>query len=465
MDSQESRVAKIWSVAADRLMEQNKHLYRQWFRKITPLAVEGATLKLGVSDDFFASIIEDQYDDLILEALAGIGGVSYSYELEPGHEPVLEENIRPAAENEKAQAAAEPVRPRSAEHKNTSAPISLEEHTFENFVVGAENRFGYAAARAVAEAPGKVYNPLFLYGVSGVGKTHLLHAIASTVRRNSDRMVVRSTTCDELLNDFYYNLLDKKNLNTFRSNLRNVDVLLIDDVQMLSGKTQMQVEFFNVFNMLYNQHTQIVLTSDRQPCEIADLDKRLETRFEQGMTAEVCPPEYEARLSILRMMRSETLVQSILDDSLLEFLAANIASNVRRLRGAFIRLASYASFSGKGKLEISQAEELLQSQLAQESSARDISIESIQRTVASHFGVTMTDILSEKRNRGIAEPRMIAMFLCRELTKSSSNEVGSAFGRNHATVLHAEKKVPQLCEANEGVRRAISQIKRQLQRG
>lgn len=163
-------------------------------------------------------------------------------------------------------------------------------------MVGAENRFGYAAARAVAEAPGKVYNPLFLYGVSGVGKTHLLHAIASTVRRNSDRMVVRSTTCDELLNDFYYNLLDKKNLNTFRSNLRNVDVLLIDDVQMLSGKTQMQVEFFNVFNMLYNQHKQIVLTSDRQPCEIADLDKRLETRFEQGMTAEVCPPEYEARL-------------------------------------------------------------------------------------------------------------------------------------------------------------------------
>ena len=158
-------------------------------------------------------------------------------------------------------------------------------------------------------------------------------------------------------------------------------MLLIDDVQMLSGKTQMQVEFFNVFNMLYNQHKQIVLTSDRQPCEIADLDKRLETRFEQGMTAEVCPPEYEARLSILRMMRSETLVQSILDDSLLEFLAANIASNVRRLRGAFIRLASYASFSGKGKLEISQAEELLQSQLAQESSARDISIESIQRTV------------------------------------------------------------------------------------
>jgi len=459
MDSQVSCVAKIWSVAANRLKERNKHLYRQWFRKITPLAVEGATLRLGVSDDFFASIITDQYDDLVLEALTGIDGVNYSYRLESGHEPVPEE--------EPAAIPAKPEKTPAAENRNPgrsgAAKNCLEEHTFENFVVGAENRFGYAAARAVAEAPGKVYNPLFLYGVSGVGKTHLLHAIASTVYRSSDKLTVRSTTCDELLNDFYYNLLDKKNLNTFRSSLRKVDVLLIDDVQMLSGKTQMQVEFFNVFNMLYNQHKQIVLTSDRQPCEISDLDKRLETRFEQGMTAEVCPPEYEARLSILRMMRSETLVQNILDDSLLEFLAANIASNVRRLRGAFIRLASYASFSGRGKLEIGQAEELLQSQLAQESSVRDISIESIQRTVASHFGVTLSDILSERRNRGIAEPRMIAMYLCRELTQSSSNEVGSAFGRNHATVLHAEKKVPLLCDANEGIRRAISQIKRQLQ--
>lgn len=455
MDSQESSAAKIWSVAANRLMEQNKHLYRQWFQKLTPLSLERATLKLGVSDDFFASIIEDQYDDLIRKALSGIDGSDYSYELEPGHEPVLEKNDRPNANSKKTQ----------QEQNEDPSSGSLEEHSFENFVVGAENRFGYAAARAVAEAPDKVYNPLFLYGVSGVGKTHLLHAIASTVRRNFDRMTVRLTTCDELLNEFYYNLLDKKNLNDFRLNLRNVDMLLIDDVQMLSGKTQMQIEFFNVFNMLYNRHKQIVLTSDRPPFEIVELDKRLETRFEQGMTAEICPPEYEARLSILRMMRDATLVQSILDDSLLEFLAANIASNVRRLRGAFIRLASYASFSGTGKLEIDQAKELLQSQLVQESSARDISIASIQRTVASHFGVTMPDILSGKRNRCIAEPRMIAMFLCRELTKSSSSEIGSAFGRNHATVLHAEKKVPQLCETNEDVRRAISQIKRQLQRG
>ncbi|MDR0932571.1 MAG: chromosomal replication initiator protein DnaA [Victivallales bacterium] len=458
MDSRDNSAENIWSVATDRLKTQNTHLYSQWFKKITPLSIEGDTLKLGVSDDFFGSIIEREYDDLVLAALSDIDGIHYNYSLEPGHEPELEKLITPEVKSNTK------VTPKSEiPARETNSQGCLGEHTFENFVVGAENRFGYAAARAVAEAPGKVYNPLFLYGISGVGKTHLLHAIASTVCHNSRKMVVRSTTCDELLNDFYYNLLDKKNLTKFRSNLRDVDVLLIDDVQMLSGKTQMQVEFFNVFNMLYNKHKQIVLTSDRQPCEIEDLDKRLETRFEQGMTAEVCPPEYEARLSILRMMRSETLVQDALDDALLEFLAKNIASNVRRLRGAFIRLASHASFSG-GKLAIEQAEELLQCQLSQECSAKDLSIAQIQQTVATHFGITMADLLGEKRNRGIAEPRMVAMYLSRELTQCSSNDIGSAFRRNHATVLHAEKKVPTLSDTDDSLRRAISQIKRQLQK-
>ncbi len=460
MDSQESCAADIWSIAADRLKEQNEHLYRQWFRKMTPLTLEDGTLKLGVSDDFFASIIEEQYDDLIQGALSGIDGINYRYRLEPGHEPVLDEPVPATAivTSGTAQKKSAPIR------KIINSQSPLGEHTFESFIVDAENGCGYAAARAVADAPGKRYNPLFLYGVSGTGKTHLLHAIASEVRRNSNKTEVCLMTCDEMLNEFYYNLLEKKNLSPFRSRLRNVDVLLVDDVQMLSGKKQMQAEFFNVFNLFYNRNKQIVLTSDRQPCEIEKLDKQLETRFEQGMVAELCPPEYEARLSILRQMRSETLVQNTMDDTLLEFLAKNISSNVRRLRGAFIRLASYASFSGKGLLNIEQAEELLQSQLAQESSARDLSIDQIQQTVADHFGIQLSDLLGERRSRGIAEPRMIAMYLSRELTQNSSNEVGSAFRRNHATVLHAEKKVPQLASSDENIRRAISQIRRQLQK-
>ncbi len=459
MDSGKNSAVAVWAVAAARLKAENENLYRQWFRKMTPLSAGEGTLKLGVSDEFFGSMIVDHYDDFIQKALLNIDGIDYCYKLEAGHEPeMIADPPKAAPAKKSAEKEADIPLRRTLPHN------CLEEHTFENFVVGAENRYGYAAAKAVAEKPGKAYNPLFLFGVSGVGKTHLLHAIASTVHGNSSKAVVRSTTCDELLNDFYSNLLDKKNLSAFRDSLKDIDVLLIDDVQMLSGKTQMQQEFFNVFNMLYNQRKQIVLASDRQPCEIANLDKRLETRFEQGMTAEICPPEYEARLSILKMMRSETLVQDSLDDSLLDFLANSISSNVRRLRGAFIRLASYASFSGTGRISIDHAEELLQTQLAQECSAREIPIESIQRSVAGHFGITMADLLSERRNRAVAEPRMVAMFLCRELTKSSSNEVGAAFGRNHATVLHAEKKVPQLCEENELLRRAIAQLKRQLQR-
>ena len=430
-----------------------------WIDIMKPVQLDGSVAVFTVQSEFQKTVVMNTYNALLKEAFLNVLGLDVKIQI---NVVTPEENDNPLSENSNAKDYDELARRHEElEHSFEGANY---EYTFATFIVGGSNEFAYAACTAVAKEPGKNYNPLFIYGPSGLGKTHLMHAIANQVHENHPEYKIIYVTSEEFGNDFL-SCINDNNMARFHDKYRNADVLLIDDVQMLSGKTQMQVEFFNVFNMLYNQHKQIVLTSDRQPCEIADLDKRLETRFEQGMTAEVCPPEYEARLSILRMMRSETLVQSILDDSLLEFLAANIASNVRRLRGAFIRLASYASFSGKGKLEISQAEELLQSQLAQESSARDISIESIQRTVASHFGVTMTDILSEKRNRGIAEPRMIAMFLCRELTKSSSNEVGSAFGRNHATVLHAEKKVQQLCEANEGVRRAISQIKRQLQRG
>ena len=447
MNANNWSAAEIWTVAADRLKQKNELLYRQWFQNMTPLRLEENTLTLGVSDDFFASIIRNEYDDLMIEALQEIAGSSFAYRMEPGHSPAPAP--APAAQE------ALPAEPTAAPAEQTAAPAAparpvrekliprpgpqncLAEHTFENFIVGAENRYAFAAARTAAEEPG-VYNPLYLYGASGVGKTHL---------------------------DFYNLLQQHKSLSEFRSSVRGVDVLLVDDIHSLAKKTQMQEEFFNLFNTLYSQHKQIILTSDRQPCEISDIDKRLESRFESGMTAEVGAPEYEARLAILRMWRSDILSKAPLGDEFLEFLAANISSNVRRLKGAFIRLASYASFSGNDKLTLEQAEELLHSQLAQESAARDISIESIQRAVAGHFGITLTDILGEKRTRTIAEPRMIAMFLCRELTSNSSTEIGEAFGRNHATILHAEKKVPQLCSENEIIRRSITQLKRQLQRG
>lgn len=468
MNANDLSAAAIWEIAAVRLKKRNEYLFSQWFQRMLPLNVNGCELTLGVSDIFFADIVKEQYDDILSEALTNIEGMTYTWELEPGHEqPIPEPPRQEAPSLPMIDAQPQTAVEREPIHKAlTSKPglhNCLSEHTFENFIVGAENRHAYAAARTAAETPG-LYNPLYLFGGSGVGKTHLLQAVASSVHKKDPSMVVRYATCDELLNDFYNLLQQKQSLSDFRSSIRDVDVLLIDDVHSLAKKTQMQEEFFNMFNTLYNQRKQIILTSDKQPCEISDLDKRLVTRFESGMTAEIGAPEFEARLAILRMMRNELMTKTPLGDEFLEFLAANISSSVRRLKGAFIRLAGYASLSGNDKLTLEQAEDLLHSQLAQECQARDVSIESIQRAVATHFGITFTDILGKERTRSVAEPRMIAMYLCRELTANSSNEIGSAFARNHATILHAERKVPELCKTDESIRRSVSMLKRQLQR-
>ncbi len=466
MEGNALSAAEVWEVAASRLRGRNEHLYRQWFQMMMPLSLSGNVLKLGVADEFFASLILDNYDDILGESLMNIGDHDFLFELEAGHSlPNVAESSSPTHHDDSAAASAIDAAPVEKRPLATrpGPQNCLTEHTFENFIVGAENRHAYAAAKTAAETPG-VYNPLYLYGASGVGKTHLLQAVAAAVHKNDPTLRVRYATCDELLNDFYNLLQQKQSLSEFRASVRDVDVLLVDDVHSLAKKTQMQEEFFNMFNTLYNQRKQIILTSDKQPCEISDLDKRLVTRFESGMTAEIGAPEFEARLAILRMMRNDLMTKTPLGDEFLEFLAANISSSVRRLKGAFIRLAGYASLSGNDKLTLEQAEDLLHSQLIQECQARDVSIESIQRTVAGHFGITLTDILGKERTRGVAEPRMIAMYLCRELTKNSSNEIGTAFGRNHATVLHAEKKVPELCKSDESMRRSVSQLKRQLQR-
>jgi len=444
-----TQVGEIWNLICGRIRGKNEDVFVQWFQKLTPLRVDKTCLVIGVPDDFFGTLIIDNYEDFLLDALKDVGGIDYTYTFEAGY--VVEPEVKAAPVRPVLPVAA-PARPSNCNCK----------FTFENFVVGDENRHAYAAANSVADEPG-VFSPLYIYGGSGVGKTHLLHAIANRLGGTHGHLRVRYATCDELLTDFYNLLQQKQSLSEYRSNLREIDVLLIDDVHSLAKKTQMQEEFFNMFNYLHNMHKQIVLTSDKQPCEISDLDKRLETRFESGMTAQICTPEFEARLAILRMMREDTITKVKLKDSLLEFLAANISSSVRRLKGAFIRLTGYISMTNCKDLSIEQAEELLHSQLAQECAARDVSIEAIQRAVAGHFGISINDILGEKRTKNIAEPRMIAMFICRELTKASSNEVGSAFGRNHATVLHAEKKVPQMCLDSDVIRRAVNQIKRQLQ--
>ena len=318
-------------------------------------------------------------------------------------------------------------------------------------------------AKAVAKAPGEIYNPLFIYGTNGVGKTHLLQAIGHQVSVDHPQLKVKYITCDEMLNNFY-ELLSSHRGYEFRSAFNDVDVLLIDDIHRLAKKNVLQEEFFNIFNTLYSANKQIVFTSDRQPCELEGIDKRLSSRFEQGMTCQVGMPEYEEKIVILRMWREATLTRPPLSDKILEFLAENISSTVRRLKGCFLRLSAYAEMSGCEDLSISEAENVLHAQLAQESADKAITPESIQRTVANHFGVTLTELVGKARPRNIADARMVAMYLCRKLTELSSTEVGAEFGRTHANVLHASKTITERCEEDERFRRTVNQLERQLQK-
>ena len=451
----------VWEVAIPRLQARSESVYDQYFACMQALELAGEVLHLGVPDDFFRDLVQDNYGDLLSEALRNINGIDYSFELHDGY---TAEPEAPEAKVEAVKEVPQTVAPASTlASKVAASGRGIHTYSFGNFVVGPSNREAFAVAKAVAGEPGNIYNPFFVYGTNGVGKTHLLQAISAEINVLHPELVVRSVTCDGILNDFYDLLLNKRSFTDFRAFLRDVDVLLIDDIHLLSKKTQMQEEFFNIFNLLYRQNKQIVLTSDRQPCQIADLDQRLASRFEQGMTCEVGMLEFEERLVTLRMWRESSLNKCALSDEFLEFLAGNIASNVRRLKGCFLRLSAAVEMNVGREFTIEDAEELLHVQLAEESASREIKPESIQHLVAKHFGVSVPDIIGTRRTRQVAEPRMVAMYLCRELTRLSSNEIGDAFGRTHANVLHAARTIADRCQTDDDMRRAVSQLKKQLQ--
>lgn len=447
--------AEVWDIAVSRLKMESETLYNSYFVRLPALTLEGDLLSLGVSDFFLADVIRG-YDDMLCKALANIYGNSYRYELIEGHE------LNPVAEFSAPVQSPAPAAVESGTAKKSSR-LKPALYTFDNFITGYNNRHACAAAKSVAKIPGEIYNPLFLYGTNGVGKTHLLQAISHQIAIDHPKMTVNYVTCDEMLNDYYELLKQKRSIADFRAGLCNVDVLLIDDIHRLAKKPVLQEEFFNVFNILCRQNKQIVLTSDRQPCELSDIDKRLSSRFEQGMICQVGMPEYEEKVMILRMWREATLTRPPLSDEILDFLAENISSTVRRLKGSFLRLSAFAEMNGC-ELSIEEAENLLHAQLAQESLDRDISPENIQRTVANHFGITLADMIGKCRSRNVADPRMVAMYLCRKLTRLSSNEIGDVFGRTHANVLHAAKTITDRCNSDDQLRRSVNQLERQLQK-
>ena len=354
---------------------------------------------------------------------------------------------------------------KSAEPAHERASGSGEIHfnpknTFDTFVVGNNNNFSYAAALAVAQAPGKSYNPLFLYGGVGLGKTHLLHAIGQHVAGNKKGARVAYLSSEKFTNE-YIDGIQNNQLAKFRKKYRQTDVLLIDDIQFLAGKERIQEEFFHTFNALHEGHKQIVLTCDRPASEIQGLEHRLVSRFEWGLVTDLQPPDVEMRLAILQ--KKAQLMGVTLPEDILNFLANRIRTNVRRLEGALIRVASYASLTGK-KLNIEVVEGLLR-EILHEEGRFSISIEVIQKKVAEHFDIRLADMTSKRRPENIAFPRQIAMYLSRQMTESSLNTIGEAYGgRDHGTVLHACRLVKDRMEVDANVRQVVSYLEKQLMR-
>jgi chromosomal replication initiator protein len=333
-------------------------------------------------------------------------------------------------------------------------------HTFASFVVGANSQFAHAACEAVAKKTGIGYNPLFIYGGPGLGKTHLMQAIGQEILRRQPGSRVVYLTCEKFTNEFI-DAVRRGDIEKFRRRYRSSDVLLIDDVQFLAGKERSQEEFFHTFNTLLDGRNQVVLTCDRPACEIKALEPRLISRFECGLTVEMQPPQMETRLAILRKKSLDWKVR--VDESILLFLAEKIRTNVRRLEGALMRVATYVSLAGES-VTVDKVEHLLRDLLREEAS-RQVSIDSIQKAVAEHFDVRLADMTSRRRPASIAFPRQIAMYLSRSLTKGSLMEIGEAFGgRDHGTVIHACKKVGERIQDEVGLKETIARIESQLRR-
>ncbi|HVJ46636.1 MAG TPA: chromosomal replication initiator protein DnaA [Luteolibacter sp.] len=332
--------------------------------------------------------------------------------------------------------------------------------TFSSFVVGSNSQFAHAACEAVAKKSGVGYNPLFIYGGPGLGKTHLMQAVGQELLRRSPSSRVIYLTCEKFTNEFI-DAVRKGDIEKFRRRYRSTDVLLIDDVQFLAGKDRSQEEFFHTFNTLLDGRNQVVLTCDRPACEIKSLEPRLISRFECGLTVEMQPPLMETRMAILKKKAADWKVR--VDETVLGFLAEKIRTNVRRLEGALMRVATYASLAGES-VGVEKVEHLLRD-LLREEAGRQITIDSIQKAVAEHFDVRIADMTSRRRPASIAFPRQVAMYLSRTLTKGSLMEIGEQFGgRDHGTVIHAVKKVSERIDRESDVKQAVDRIEAQLKR-
>ncbi len=444
----------------------NRHSYDTWLKPTRFSHLNGEVLFVRVPTPEFRHI-GDKYADLIQEAMDKLSmdfkDVQFVTAEEDPTAPPKAENVRPEggfapASVSSASASRQSSNPGSQSRFDWDTAAQLnQKYTFTNFVIGSGNQFAHAASQAVAEKPSKAYNPLFLYGGVGMGKTHLMQAIGHEVKKQMPHASICYLSSEKFTNEMINSLRYDK-MTSFRDKFRNVDVLLIDDIQFLAGKERTQEEFFHTFNALHESMKQIVIASDRPPKELSEIEDRLRSRFEWGLIADIQPPDLETKVAILQKKAESEKVTLPTDVAL--FIAQNVRTNVRELEGALIRLVAYCSLTGT-EVTLSMAQQVLRNFI--DSQARKITIESIQKAVAEQFGMRVAEIKAKNNARAVVVPRQIAMYLAKQLTECSLPEIGRQFGgKHHTTVMHSVEKIVELRKTDKDLNRVLNQLTEHL---
>lgn len=437
-------LTELWQKSLEILRQEIAPVsFETWIVPIKPIAVSNSTVILKIDDSFIKNTVETKYYNLIENTIKHLMGSNYKIAI------TETENINT---EEKTQSN-KPEKQKSEFESNLNP-----KYVFSTFVVGNSNRLAHAAALAVAESPATAYNPFFLYGGVGLGKTHLMHSIAHYILENNPNAKVLYVSCEKFTNELINSIRDDKN-EEFRRKYRNIDVLLIDDIQFISQKERTQEEFFHTFNALYDAHKQIIISSDRPPKEIKTLEERLRSRFEWGLIADINPPDYETRIAILKKKAENDNI--VVNDEVYEYIAKNIVSNIRELEGALTRVVAYSQLTQE-KISKSLAENALKD-IFSDQAAIEVTPDRIQEVVAAYYNIRPEDITGSKRSSNIAYPRQIAMYLTRRMLDISLPKIGESFGgRDHTTVIHAINKIDDNLKKDKNLQSVIFELENRI---
>lgn len=451
----------LWTNFLKQIKEELSSLaYDTWFSDTKLYQLDKGKAIIIVPMPIHKKHLSDNYEEQIKSILNNITGTNFEIEF------VLEEEVKEKEKQESVVQRVESI-PEGVPHNKEQSNLNSK-YTFENFIVGNSNKFAQAAALSVAENPGKMYNPLFIYGNSGLGKTHLMHAIGNYIVENSNKRVLYVTS-DQFIQDFIgINKKDHSGTNFnyvdfFKNKYRNVDVLIIDDIQFLGGATQTQQEFFHTFNTLYSDSKQIIISSDRSPDDLKLLEDRLRTRFCWGLTVNIFPPDFNLRVEIIRRKISAGNFEKEIPEDVIEYIASNMGNDVRQLEGSITRLVAYSAIMGGTSITLNLAIEALKDFISKGISEKN-DIHRIQKVVAEFFQISVEDIRSKKRSSNIAFPRQIAMYLCRNMTSESFPKIGTEFGgKDHSTVMHSVEKIENEIKVNQDLEKIIEKLKKEIE--